>query len=181
LKLLILDANVVIRLCELGLWQAVLAGCDVHLSRIVVDDEVKYYHGKEQDKLIDLSRDVANGQIRVFDVAAGTINDFRKRFDPTYFERLDPGEAESLAFMLGSREEYLISSADSIVYKTIGNLNMAEQGISLEEVLQKIGQGRSDLTWQYTKEFRLKYTDEGKRDSVIGRGDQQKGQPRRPG
>lgn len=176
LKLLIFDANVVIRLYELQLWQTVLGACDVHLSRIVVEDEVKYYHGRDQDNLIDLSDDVANGRIQVFDVGLDAIRDFRKRFDPTYFERLDPGEAESLAFMLRSRDDYLISSADSIVFKVLGNLNMAEQGISLEEVLQKIGRGRSDLTWQYTKEFRQKYTSEGQTDFVTGRGDQETGQ-----
>lgn len=176
LKLLIFDANVVIRLYELGLWQAVLTRCDVHLSRIVVEDEVKYYHGREQDRLIDLSGDVADGRIHVFDVELDAIREFRARFDPTYMERLDPGEAESLAFMLRSPERYLISSADSIVFKVLGNLNMAERGISLEEVLQGIGQGRSDLTWPYTRRFREKYTREGQRDFVIGRGDQEAGQ-----
>lgn len=172
LKLLILDANVVIQLHELGLWQTVIAKYEVHLSRIVIDDEVKYYHGREQDKLVDLSEDVTEGRLHVFEVDIADLNDFRERFDPTYLERLDPGETESLTFMLKSQQEYLISSADSIVYKVLGNLNMAEQGISLEEVLQAIGHGRSDLTWQYSKEFRDKYTREGQRDSVTGLGNQ---------
>jgi hypothetical protein len=172
LKLLILDANVVIQLHELGLWQTVIAKCEVHLSRIVIDDEVKYYHGRERDKLVDLSEDVTEGRLQVFDVEIGDFNEFRERFDPTYLERLDAGEAESLAHMLKSAQEYLISSADSIVYKVLGNLNMAEQGISLEEVLQIIGHGRSGLTWQYSKKFRERYTKEGQRDSVTGLGDQ---------
>ena len=55
LKLLILDANVVIYLFENGLWQKVLAQCEIHLSRIVAEDEVRYYHGRDADKLIDIS------------------------------------------------------------------------------------------------------------------------------
>jgi hypothetical protein len=172
LKLLILDANVVIRLHELGLWQTVVAKCDVHLSRIVIDDEVKYYHGRDRDKLVDLSPDVAAGRVQVFEVQLDDIREFQHRFDPTYLERLDPGEAESLAYMLKSQEDYLISSADSIVYKVLGNLNMSEQGISLEELLQKIGHGRADSPWQFSKAFREKYTREGQQDSVTGFGDQ---------
>lgn len=175
LKLLILDANVVIQLHELGLWQTVIAKCEIHLSRIVIDDEVKYYHGRDRDKLVDLSEDVTQGRVHVFDVELSDLDKFRQRFDATYFERLDPGEAESLAYMLKSTQEYLISSADSIVYKVLGNLNMAEQGISLEEVLRTIGHGRSGLTWQYSKGFREKYTKEGQRDSITGLGNQTPG------
>lgn len=91
LKLLILDANVVIRRHELNLWQIVTAKCEV---------------------------------------------------------------------------------ADSIVYKVLGNLNMAEQGISLEEILQKIGHGLADSPWQYSKAFREKWTQAGQRDAITGLGDQ---------
>ena len=149
-----------------------IAKSEVHLSRIVLDDEVKYYHGRDRDKLVDLSEDVAQGRVQVFDVELDDLDEFRKRFDATYLERLDPGEAESLAYMLNSEQGYLISSADSIVYKVLGNLNMGEQGISLEEILQTIGHGRSGLTWQYSKGFREKYTKEGQRDSITGLGDQ---------
>jgi hypothetical protein len=172
LKLLILDANVVIRLHELNLWQTVTAECEVYLSRIVIDDEVKYYHGRDRDQLVDLSPDVQAGRLHVFDVEMDDIKRFQDRFDPTYVERLDAGEAESLAHMLRSQEEYLISSADSIVYKVLGNLNMAEQGISLEEILQKIGHGLADSLWQYSKAFREKWTQEGQRDAITGLGDQ---------
>ena len=37
LKLLILDAGVVIYLHEIGLWQQVMANCDLYLSRIVAE------------------------------------------------------------------------------------------------------------------------------------------------
>lgn len=172
LRLLILDANVVIYLHELGLWETITAGCEVHLSRIVIDKEVQFYEdGRGHLIPINLSQDEQEGRLTVFEVELGDIRRFQKRFDPTYFERLDPGEAESLAFMLKSNQGFLISSADSIVYKVLGNLNMGDQGISLEEILQRIGRSRSDLPWQYRKQFRKKYTQDGQRDSITGLGD----------
>lgn len=35
--------------------------------------------------------------------------------------------------------DFKISSGDAIVYKVLGNLNMVEQGVALEEILQQIG------------------------------------------
>jgi len=52
-----------------------------------------------------------------------------KHFGPTYLERFDPGERESLAHLVTSADEYMICSADSIVFKVLGFLDRGEQGI----------------------------------------------------
>lgn len=46
LKLLILDACVVIQLHEFGRWQQVVEQCDIHLSEIVARREVKFDDGR---------------------------------------------------------------------------------------------------------------------------------------
>ena len=68
LKLLILDAGVVIRLHELGIWEQVREQCDVHLSRIVATKEVLFQPGDEGEygEDIDLSPDINNGNVQVF-------------------------------------------------------------------------------------------------------------------
>jgi len=48
-------------------------------------------------------------------------------------------------------------------------LGKAEQGISLEELLQSIGLSQA-LEWQYTKKFREKYTRLGQIDFTQGKG-----------
>ena len=55
------------------------------------------------------------------------------------------------------------------MFRVLGLLNRSDQGISLEEVLQKVGLGRS-VAKQYTKQFRERYAREGEQDSVRGRG-----------
>jgi hypothetical protein len=170
LKLLILDANVVIHLHETALWQLVIARCEVYLSRIVADDEVRFARGKDDIEYIDLSDDINQGRARVFDVAVSDVKAFQAQFDPVYLGDLDPGEAESLTHLVAAKEEYLISSGDAIVFRILGNLQREDQGISLEELLQRIGTSRAGLPWPYTKAFRQKYTDQGKIDSIQGRG-----------
>jgi hypothetical protein len=168
-KLLILDANEVIYLHEIGLWQEVVSRCDIFLARIVAEEEAKYYRRSGVDEVIDLSDDITNGRIRIFEQTASELKQFVGLFDPVYVASLDAGEAESLAYLVQSKDDYLISSADAIVFRVLGLLNRSDQGISLEEVLQRIGLGRA-VTRQYTKQFRERYTREGEQDAVRGRG-----------
>lgn len=169
LRLLILDANVVITLHDLGIWSQVVDKCDIHLSRTVVKESVFSGCNEAEGVSIDLSADENDSRITVFDLDASAIKDFQRNFDSSYAGKLDAGECESLAHLESSKDEYLICSADAIVYKILGNLNRREQGISLEEVLQAIGRGRK-LDWKNSKAFREKYTSEGETDSIYGKG-----------
>jgi hypothetical protein len=171
LKLLILDAGVVIRLHELALWERVRDQCDVHLSRIVAEKEVLFQPGDEggYGEDIDLLPDISGGKVQVYDVTASELKAFREQFDSLYLGDLDDGEAESLTYMTRQSDDYLISSGDAIVFRVLGNLGRGEQGLSLEEVLQRIGLGRT-LEWPYSKAFREKYTRQGETDMLQGRG-----------
>jgi len=57
-----------------------------------------------------------------------------------------------------------------VVFRVLGLLSRAEQGISLEEILVKIGLSQSKLEWEYTKKFREKYTLMGQADSIQDKG-----------
>jgi hypothetical protein len=172
LKLLILDAGVVIKLHEWNLWEQVIAKCDVHLSSIVAGFESKYYRVDGDDcKDIDVSRAIQDGKITVFEVTPADILAFKNRFDASYYCALDDGEAESLAYLTSRPKlDWKISSGDAIVYKVLGNLNIVEQGIALEEILQQIGLSRKINDFQYTRAFREQMTKVGSTDRIQGRG-----------
>lgn len=172
LKLLILDAGVVIKLHELELWSAIVDRCDVHLSEIVARRECRFHETQEDDwgRDIDLSHDIANRSITIFDVDQADVESFKTQFDPNYFADLDDGEAESLAFLVNHENDYRISTGDAIVYKVLGNLNRSDQGISLEEILATCGLGRNIQGYQYSKSFRVQMTQLGATDMVQGRG-----------
>ncbi len=95
LKLLIFDANVVFELHELGLWQVVLGECEIYLSKLVAEKEVRYYKGRDFDEIIDLSPAINAGQSTIFEVGVAEVRKFRERFDGEYLSKLDDGEAES--------------------------------------------------------------------------------------
>ncbi len=172
-KLLLLDTNIVIKLFELGLWQLFTERCDVYLGSVVIQESDFFEDQNGTIHQIDLSQEIGT-RITKFELLPSEVAKFRSQFDPSYLEKLDDGETESLAFLINSSEEYLICSADKIVYRILGNLKRREQGISLEEVLQQIGLGIS-LPRQFRKEFRLECSTEGFQDGLGGIG--YKGEP----
>lgn len=168
LKLLILDACVVIQLHEIGRWQQVVERCDIHLSEIVARREVKF--DDANGMRIDLEPAIHSKAITLFSVDAAKVDAFRTRFDSSYLGVLDDGEAESLAYMFDTKSEFLISSADKIVYRVLGNMNRGHQGISLEEILNRIGLTISQLPPQYRREFRERWTQVGLEERLNGIG-----------
>jgi hypothetical protein len=64
----------------------------------------------------------------------------------------------------------MISSADAIVFRVLGNLNQGESGVSLEELLIRIGLAKRNLPQQHTKKFRDHYTAMGAQERIQGRG-----------
>ncbi len=119
LKLLILDANVVIHLHEFGIWAKLIEKCEVYVARTVVDMEATFFEKDDEKQPIDLSDDIAQQRLQVFEVSLADINRFRAQFDPVYVGELDPGETESLAFLTQSSETFVISSGDAVVFRRL--------------------------------------------------------------
>jgi hypothetical protein len=169
LRFLLLDANIVIKLFELGLWNAAVDKCDFLIARTVLECEAEFYFDDEGQHAIDLGEDVRAGRVSMVDVPPNELANFLRRFGPLYLERLDPGEAESLAYLADRREQCLICSSDAIVFRVLAQLDRPEQGLSLEELLQKIGLGRS-IERQFTKAFRMHWTRRGLEEKLRGLG-----------
>lgn len=170
LRFLLLDANIVIQLFELDVWSQFIEKCDVLLARTVAEREAQFFTDEQEERHeIDLNEDIAANRILVVDVAPAELKQFFDRFNPLYLERLDPGEAESLAYLAQSRDPCHICSSDAIVFRVLAQLGLIERGLSLEEALQQIGLGRK-LHSQFTRQFRESWTKRGQTESIQGIG-----------
>jgi hypothetical protein len=168
-RLLLLDANVVIEISRHGLWDRMVAQCEIYLAQTVLD-EAQFYEDDQGDKhYIDLASSISLKAITVFNLTPSQLDGFRSQFDPVYFEKLDPGESESLADLLEQSDKCQICSADKIVYRVLGCLNRPDQGISLDEVLSQIGVGRK-LDKKFTKAYREEWTTRGFQEGLAGIG-----------
>lgn len=166
---LLLDANIVIQLFKSGSWQQFAAKAQIQIARTILS-EAHYFeneHGERVD--FDLNVYVSTGAIEVVEVGLRELEGFLNQFDPSYAEKLDPGEAESLAYLMKAPRETRICSADAIVFRVLGNLDRGEQGLSLEEALDEVGLGRK-LPSQFGRKFRSDYTAKGVAEWMQGRG-----------
>ncbi len=167
LRLVLLDANVVIRIFELGIWEQITQRCEVLLAQAVID-ETQFFDTDSGRQYIEWEPWISSGSIRVASLPPQDTRQYCGRFSGEYYEKLDPGEAESLA-LLDRDERAQICSADKIVWRVLGNLNASDRGISLEEILDSIGLGRA-LPERFTKGFREKWCKIGSRERLMGRG-----------
>jgi len=168
LRLLLLDANIVIYLFEFSIWDKVVDRCEIFLARTVVKESIDFKDDAGLMHPILLAPYEESEKITVVDVSASQAKAFRDSFDSLYVEQLHDGETESLAW-LTMNEGYLICSTDPVVFQVLGNLGMRDQGISLEEVLAKIGL-RKELKHLLTKNYREKWTNKGFEDKMYGFG-----------
>jgi hypothetical protein len=169
LSFLLLDANVIIKLFELGLWSKVVESCDIHVGKTVIREAEFFEDEHGQHNAIDLRPDIDGQRVKVFEVDVTEIAEFRRRFDRSYLEKLDPGETEALVKLQALPKDSRLCSADAIVFRVLAALGRDDQGISLEELLGMVGQTRQ-LEWQFRQKFRKTYSDAGHVESIQGRG-----------
>ena len=165
---ILLDANIVIELFRLGVWRAMVSRCEIMLAETVVA-ESRFHDTEDGRRDIDWAMERSRGEVRFASLPAGRIHAYVSRFGPGYFEKLDPGEAESLA-LLEAIDGSMICSADRIVWRVLGNTDRVDRGISLEELLRGNGL-QKPLHARFSRAFRERWCREGVRERLMGRGD----------
>ena len=168
-QFLLLDAGPIIKLFELNLWDKFIDKCDVTIPRTIVEDETVFCGTEDNKTFLEQGLASYEKKVKIVDVPLSLINNFYKRFDLTYQANIHPGEKEALAFLFNAPENFLLCSADKAVFKVLGLLGKSEQGISLEEILEQIGL-KQNLGWQYSKQFREKFTQMGQIDAIQDKG-----------
>ena len=168
-QFLLLDTGPVIKLFELGIWDEVVNHCKITVTKIIAEDEALFSRGENEDTSIDLNQYMENGLINIIDFDTAIAKSFLGKFDLLYKGDMHPGELQALALLDSSDKYWTLCSADAGVFKVLGVLGRAEQGISLEELLNKIGISQK-LEWKYKKDFRLHYTRKGQIDSIQDKG-----------
>lgn len=170
-SLLLLDANVVIVLCELGLWGLVLEKCEVLLARTVFEESFFYVNELGDKVYFSLEEDLNAGRLKVVEVPSAQVVSFTSQFSELY--KIDSREAEALAFLCTSTEEHSICSADKVVFRILGCLGKGHQGVSLEHILQRCGLTKK-LSREFGEEYRIYWTGRGASEGFTGQATKRK-------
>jgi len=160
----LLDADVVIGLHELGLWNSIVGHYGkIFLSEAAYKEPLFYYSPTNQKIPINLEPLVKKEQVKILEgkiIIESRILEFLNRFDITERPWLHPGELESLAIIVDS-QDMRFCTVDKGAIITLSIMKLHDRGVSLEELISNCGIRRR-LEYKHTKEYFGRYIVEGK-------------------
>lgn len=159
MHIVLLDADVIIDLHRLNLWKSLTKNNKIHISSIVVGQEIYYYEdiaGKRH--VIDLSKEAGKSFVEI-SATIEQLSTITKEFEGLFEIDLHAGEKEALA-ILTTKKDMLFCTCDKAAMKALGFLGMNHQGISLEKLLDRSGIKKKLEIKHSERQFR-QYTQEG--------------------
>lgn len=97
--LLLLDADVIIGLHKLGIWEQIIKNHKIHIPSIILHKEVYYYEDeKDTHHPINLLNDIGKRIYELFCPAEELLT-FAEQFDRVFQEELHDGEKEALVLL----------------------------------------------------------------------------------
>jgi hypothetical protein len=132
-KLLLLDADVVIDLHSLGLFDKICKSYSVHVTREVLR-EAKYYKKKNRKIPIQIEKRVSI----IKDVRVESLAIVQREAKEARLA-IDAGEATSIAYILQAETDMFLCLCDKAAITLMSFLVLEERAISLEKALREAG------------------------------------------
>jgi predicted nucleic acid-binding protein len=132
-KLLLLDADVVIDLHSLGLFEKMSKSYDLFVTREVFE-EAKYYKKRHQKIPINIKEKV----VIIDDIQVEFLKEVRKEAREARLA-IDTGESTAIAYILQSESDIALCLCDKAAIKLMAYMNLEQNGISMEKALKNAG------------------------------------------
>lgn len=152
MKLWFLDADVIIDLLSLDVFDRLASSHEIFAASTVID-EVRFFKRSDEKHPVDLQQQyVSNGLVKELSASPDEIKEVLTKLPAINHENIDPGELESLAIL--SREEGLIfCSCDAAAIRALPFLDLSDRGISVESLLKSSGLQKSGLKDRHTDQY----------------------------
>ncbi len=154
-RLLLLDADVIIDLHALDLFEKVSKAYDICLTRDVFG-EARYYKKGGAKIAIDI-KDVTITE----DVDLESLRKVKREAKESRLG-IDPGESTSIAYLIQAKEEITFCSCDQAAIKLVSYMELEQKSISLEKALIKAGYHGKKLYPRHLEKTFKSYIKEGK-------------------
>ena len=170
---LLLDADVIIDLYRLGLWNGIVVQNNVSVASTVAHVEALHYYDESNTKTyIDLSSEIQNGKITELCATVEDQKAISDKFDPIAGPTVNPGELESIAIIhSGTDANIKFCTCDGPAIIALSMLQLDHRGISFETALRQAGiRTKNILIVKYSEKRFKKLITEGKHNLVSGIG-----------
>ena len=138
-RLLLLDADVVIDLHTLGVFERISKGFEIYITKTVLH-EVQYYKSsgkKIRINICDRVTVIENVSLEYLQVVQREAKEARLG--------IDPGELESIACLMQEGEGLIFCTCDKAAIKLLAFMNLERSSISLEKALRATGYQKKNL------------------------------------
>jgi hypothetical protein len=166
LKLWLLDADVIIDLLGLDVFDKLLKNHDIYAASTVID-EVRFCVRAGRQIALKFRQDyvINNKLVNEALATAGEIQQVLGKLPTRLKDALHAGELESLAILL--REAGLtFCSCDAATIRVLPFLDLSEQGVSVESLLRTSGLSQSALRERHTEAYFKNNLSIGQREKV---------------
>jgi hypothetical protein len=152
LKLWLLDADILIDFLSLDILDKLVKIHEIHAASSVIE-EVKFFKRDGKKYAVSFRETYVNtGLIKELSASTDDAAVLLSRLSQTNPFNIHPGEIESLAILI--REGSLtFCTCDAAAIRTLPLLDLAERGISAEELLRKSGLLKPGLKERHTESF----------------------------
>ena len=149
-KLLLLDADVVIDLHTLGLFDRIVAGYEVYVTKTILSEALFFKSDGFKTKI-----DIRNYVTVIEDVALEHLQTIRNEAKQARLG-VDPGEMEAMAYLIQGNEKLIFCTCDKAAIKLLSFMNLEERSVSTEKILRDNGYHKKNL---YPRHWDKTFTD----------------------
>ncbi|MBW2561447.1 MAG: hypothetical protein JRE40_11415 [Deltaproteobacteria bacterium] len=137
-RLLLLDADVIIDLHSLDLFEKIIKAYDVYVPRTVFR-EARYFKKEGRKEKIGIA-----GKVTVVDVAPEDLN--LVRIEAKEARRgIDAGEMEAIAYLNTAEEDLTFCTCDKAAITLVSYMGLEERSASVEKILKSSGHHKKNL------------------------------------
>lgn len=134
MKLIILDANVILELFRLDLFNTVLGRYKIKIPTTIKNECIYYLDQGGNEIYIDWIPFIENKKIEEVSAQSSHFLELAEIFKEDFYRGIDPGELEAIAIINNSEDEDLFfCSGDLPSLKAMGVLGKSNQVLSLKK------------------------------------------------
>jgi len=152
LKLWLLDADVIIDLLDLGIFDTLVKNAEIFASETVAGEVKSYNQGLNNIQIDFKATYVATGKVATRSVPVCLIEAIRSTLPGLRRESIDLGELESLA-VLQNETALTFCSCDAAAIRALPFMGCSERGISTEQMLKLSGLSAQGLKERHTEKY----------------------------
>jgi len=143
-----LDADVIINLHQMDLWDRFKDAYALYIPSIVADEVSHYLDADEIERAINLHSQVSAGLV-IVDSLAGELTVVTSLLSGDLKEALGNGELQALALIQANQvPDARFCTCDGLAIEALAALGHSDRGISVEEALTKAGYTLPRRPWR---------------------------------